>query len=1116
MNKDNHVKKKTNDETVARIKKLKDYYKVPKQVLVSPPPNSIHGTDKKDFNSPNQLKDLVESHASKLADAEAVMEVLPDVAFVKESLISSILSPKDSKDVDLTITTSESAPPEFCELVRSHFDTVVPLNEQKATILGSALFDKGSFPILTIPPNTIRALIKKNTYGLEDITKRIYTERHSVCGLISTSKIVNVKERITSASKDKSKGIGLEGFDFAMGNDANAVYEFPNSAARYKNSKEYKPQDILTLSDDLSLMLQDVVIRETSQLRTNQLVSSFYGIEAVGDLDKREETEHTRILESNNKAIKANKLENVVDQRKRVDVYNNRAVRMELYSALEEQEEMEHDLNPITILLPTECVVPVHIPGSPEEHVGYYIVLDERNRPLTYSTNSNKYKELNDRLNKTVDAQALTSVLNIGSTNNSTNARERLSIKDTNKALLDAYYVEFEKELAKAVRDANGGDVEVSNPGELHRIMLFRQLEKQRTQLLYVPKKFLTYIAFNYDESGIGVSLIEKTKLYASFRTVLMFATIMAAVKASVNRSIMAVKLDPDDPDPRATVETVINEMAQMNSTGMPIGRINPVDIINTLQQAAIQVKVDGGEKFPSMDVDLTEKKRDVSPPSSDVMDMLRKMHYAGLGVDLDTVDNTADNESTATAIISRNVYKARRTKKHQDTFTALLAKYIQTYIMLGGPLTKELHRLYTESKDSISVTFEELISSIQVKLPAPDVAVIKTQADDYANYVAFLEVAVDAYINGDMLKDQLTGEYENANMDDVKAQVLAQLKREFLRSENMLPELDAALANEESPLLESVKQHNELVIDIVGDMLRASMKYENAQDEKTKALKEELNPEENNENNEGETSSEGNEGGEGSEGGETLGGEEGSTESEGGEEGGSSEGSGDEGELGGEDDFGSILGDNEGNESGSNETATEPTESEKPAIEEKPEEPVKEEAEPTKEEPEESLEVETEKEEPEEKETPPVKEEPIKETASAPSKPEPAPKKEPEEKETKEKKSEETEKTEEESEQKEEKEKLAEEKEAEKAKEKEDKEKAKAEEKEKKEKDKESEEESDKKDKEPNKDEAKEKEDKEKAKADDKEKAKLIKDKEEKPENKQRSVKLGPRKLIK
>ena len=66
--------------------------------------------------------------------------------------------------------------------------------------------------------------------------------------------------------------------------------------------------------------------------------------------------------------------------------------------------------HPLVMRLPSESIIPVHVPGSPEEHVGYFVLLDATGNPLNKANKADYYNDLGHNLqaNRELASQLIT------------------------------------------------------------------------------------------------------------------------------------------------------------------------------------------------------------------------------------------------------------------------------------------------------------------------------------------------------------------------------------------------------------------------------------------------------------------------------------------------------------------------------------------------------------------------------------------------------------------------------------------------------------------------------------------------------------------------------------
>jgi hypothetical protein len=421
--------------------------------------------------------------------------------------------------------------------------------------------------------------------------------------------------------------------------------------------------------------------------------------------------------------------------------------------------------------------------------VGYYILLDVNGTPLSTIKADDNLGKLKEQLNKAAAGTALGGLIEstgftIGQFTKSVNADP--------KTFINKYIELVDEELESQLKNGvYGPEVKVSKPTEVYYTMLSRVLESKQTRLLYIPKELVGYFAFYYDDNGVGKSLLEDTKVFGSLRAILMFAEVMAGVKGAVGRTRLDITLDGDDPDPNATVEAIIQHFSGMQTEALPLGRLAAGDIVRALQKAGIEVNIDGGEAFPGTKTEVTDSTREYHSPDSELSDKLRRMQYSGFGIPPEIVDSAMEGE-LATVVVSRNQLYAKQVMEYASSFEKMASSFIRTYIRCSGELLGIIRDAVGEEKTL------RFIESIELKLPSPDLAGVRSQAEAFTEYSEAVDKVVESYVTSDMLSDWLNGEVDSAMLSSLRISIANLMKREWLTQQNIFPEIATKLASGE------------------------------------------------------------------------------------------------------------------------------------------------------------------------------------------------------------------------------------------------------------------------------------------------------------------------------
>lgn len=467
---------------------------------------------------------------------------------------------------------------------------------------------------------------------------------------------------------------------------------------------------------------------------------------------------------------------------------------------------------PLAITLPPDSLVPVYDPADPSKHIGYYAPIRPDGNFYTDIKETDVAKSLDARLKNVKAGEKMVDYVS-GAVFNS-------GPETKSSDYINAFQDKIREELTASVNNGVLGDnLAVAKSHQVYRLVMLEALQKRKVSLMYIPAEMISYIAFEYDSLGMGVGLIEKTKLYGSLRTMLMFADIMAQVKNSVGRTEVEIVLDDADPDHALTIETILHEFTNMETSKIPIGTFNPADTIHELHKAGYQVKIEGGEAFPNTKTNVTDTSRNVVRVSQDLLDDLKKNHHAGIGVPAELTDRALEGDF-AVSSLTTNALWASDNMVTQEEYAVQLKDFICKYTRKSSTL---LNAILAEDKDA---DVEEILDALEVRFPQADSSTIQANAEEYRSYSDWVDEVVESIVSMDMM-DTLYDEAEDVSgaLDNLRAQIAAQMKRDFLRDNNMMPELFDMLESESEPLEDRINAFNADMIARLTKIVNRSVK---------------------------------------------------------------------------------------------------------------------------------------------------------------------------------------------------------------------------------------------------------------------------------------------------
>jgi hypothetical protein len=538
--------------------------------------------------------------------------------------------------------------------------------------------------------------------------------------------------------------------------------------------------------------------------------------------------------------------------------YKRRDYKSNPVIAIPSPERWKPSGRPKLVIAPPGSVINVFYPGDPTRRIGSYVLLDSKGYPLQRQLESDAYRDL------TKASSGKNNANDGGSTQILSKVQQKFagsgygkpaggSVSDIISGLSKQLEGEFRKRLEHGVY---GQSFSIEVDDVMARIFAARALQQKETYALFVPDELFCYMAYDYDHNGLGVSLVSQSKLMGTIRSVLFFANLLGELSNVIRQKELRVQFDERDPRPGRTLETVLNEVvAKLNGSAELFSFNGPSDIITGLQRFGLSVKLENMDVpgMPKMNVELEEKRRDIQPIDTTLMELTRKQQMMEWGLSPETVDQSfgaqfavqisRENEITA-RMISRLV---TLTAQHNKEF---ITKYIQQDEELLKELLAEIDVpankrtvVKTTAGDEVATSndddayklgvIEEVLRVMVITPPEPDQNELEVTSENVENFMKVIDKVVDV-IFGDTLRNTLDndgGKYTQMLSEQIKAAML----KDYLRLNNGIPgfvskildpeRLNDLLSNE----IEGMVGYLDIAKDAIKQIKAADMKVQTA-----------------------------------------------------------------------------------------------------------------------------------------------------------------------------------------------------------------------------------------------------------------------------------------------
>ncbi|QZA70789.1 portal protein [Erwinia phage AH06] len=641
--------------------------------------------------SAGMLQNISAITSTNIDSNTELMESVPGAIKACKILTASILSPRNLRTISLTYTT-ESYEGKNTELngllisaVREYIEKNYKITDKLTEIVPDMLFKTGSSAWAVLSQSSLDNVINGYTRsaGMESIGD----------------------DYDTATNQFKSRGYlgdpGTQNTLLTASLESLMNGETPLMTKHHLNCDEKNELGVTVTDNDAVLSLPRfklALARRNMAKKTRipfgmrvrragmEAMEDKGGAKAKGGKDKDSKVAQTPTLSEEQYA----KVYNDLFKQRDYVATNNITV------SRDDELSKENVGQPLLMHLPSECVIPVHVPGDFKHRVGYFVLLDEHGNPLRTAQNDQFYQD--QMKNKQDTGSAIDGTKGI--------IEMAAQMKSGNKCNFDttAFYNKYVEEVEKdlVTRLANGTYGQTMTVGltnEVMRIMFARTCRNLQTRILYLPEESMTYFAFDYNRFGIGRSLLDRSRLYASMAMTNIIATTLANVANSVNITTLDIPLDEDDVEPENTIEDVIS--THLNSTlGLSsiIGAKSPRDVCNILDSASVIVKTAGNDHYPSINAEVSHSKRDITPPDPEWNDRLMEFLSQMWGVRPELISSQNDIKFAIEHINNDALYCQEITVQ-QKTVCGHASDLIRKLTVKSGNLMNDLYEIINDNK---------------------------------------------------------------------------------------------------------------------------------------------------------------------------------------------------------------------------------------------------------------------------------------------------------------------------------------------------------------------------------------------------------------------------------
>jgi hypothetical protein len=672
-----------------------------------------------DFNDVNDILDNTsKSVARAKVDNYRIKKLMPEINQAELILVSSILSPNDMQGTGFNITidnnseyvTNEEQKSDLIELLENLFINTFDIENKLSEWIGECLYGSGSKPILIIPENILTNLIKSDV-------------QYSATEDIDVGYLKNLKLTPSFNQQDDNQSYF----------EAKAAMEsFVNN--NYNNDSENKK------------------INQTNQIETNinkitdiLQTKTCDKIEVISDIEELiiNKQETTIALEEI-----SNRIHNIIKPTKeKLKIKEDKFLKINI-----DKKSEDSTINPIFQELPAESVVPAFIPGTPNEHLAYFVLIDDNGNPLSLDENDLEENLIDNAY------EAMFKELYYGNRSHKKQLKKQYanSINKLYEATLSDYMVSSIKSIG-----IKNVDIKINNA--ILTCMFRRLLLGKKTKILFVPRDFMVYYRFDYNEDGTGKSKLEDIKFLIAIRLTLIIAQMMSLIEEAVPKQKLSMSIDEKDPTPLKTLKNVKNEIMKNKLYNFSY---DPSEIIQTMVGRSIAMEVTGG--LPGLEnysVNYEDTNKNIVKPPSELSEDIKNMYNNSLGVPASALNNLNETEYASSAATTHLLY-SKQINGYQKTvcnYTTSLLKKFCTYSNVFKLRALNIVKENIEKNEEVDnrTIVADIIDNIRVTLPSPNIVPNKAHYRELREMLDAFDTIYDQLYNRDMYAmDSSLGEY--------------------------------------------------------------------------------------------------------------------------------------------------------------------------------------------------------------------------------------------------------------------------------------------------------------------------------------------------------------------
>ncbi len=718
------------------------------------------------------VQKAITSSASIIKDLRSLYTLNPEIKQIERILVGSIMSPNDMQTDAVNISVnvdvfSDGSNTELSKVINDYFNDEFKLGVKLTEWIGNALIKNGAQPIMIIPRSNVRALAALNKVQgrmSSDFDGKIHTY------LSVTNEELQINNAFATLESEQVV-VDQDEYDYAF----NTAIECKQALASAESI------DVSRLADDLGKV-------NTKYYDENNVVDELfnYGKAVMENLgSKHKNTIH---ISTDVSKIKDGKTNSKAASDDLAKLFEKHFIatdgEADIFNLNDNPMDGESNDRPSILKLPAESIAVVHVPGNPEEHIGYFVMVTASGEPMTCDDCSGM---LAQRTLTDLSKEATFGTNSVIYRSNGFNSGQRYDSASL------VFGTTVKRLLERQLSSKGLSNVQLGTQSSFINSLFLSFLQRREVQLVFVPASLMVYMRYEHRDDGTGKSLLEDVFFTYALRTTMMIAKSMAAIRNATDKTVIEF-----DASNQTNILQTIDQLKELYIAKQTTNiSADPQSIIHDITNKSISFKPKNIMGLNEFDVTVQQVAENHAAPDDTMIEKLSDMGISGLGVPHAALNQVSENDY-AVSIVTTNLFFADLIRCRQRQTIEFVEQLIKQILKYDRVLQKDMIRVLRKTgEEFVSKTDAEgntaniiidnqaagklIIDNIKVNLPSPNISTNKAHVKEISEFNS----AVDTILNGlypdEILQD--SGSDAKTTYTAMKALIKQQMMRAFIES---------------------------------------------------------------------------------------------------------------------------------------------------------------------------------------------------------------------------------------------------------------------------------------------------------------------------------------------